>query len=55
MRKAPSRGIGVLSVQPFARASWQTKPSSELNISVSLEQLVLKRLQIEEGDQAKDD
>ena len=33
-----ARGVGVLSVLPFARASWQTKPSSELNINVSLEQ-----------------
>ena len=33
---------------------WQTKPDrGAININVSLEQLVLKSLQIKEGDQAK--
>jgi hypothetical protein len=34
-------------------AIWQTKPSAELNINLSLEQLVLGSLKLEEGDKSK--
>jgi hypothetical protein len=36
-----------------ARAIWQTKPDTSVNVMISLEDLVLKSLQLENADKTK--